>query len=233
MRERVLPKKALFVASGFAALSPIFAPGFKPETASAPIPQNTSVCVNLGNQTETLVSPDFMNMQKNLINIDWTKKESPTKVYIPKLNYADNLKPMNLIPDEINGGQTLQTPDEGLGTPKKPITDIVFIYGHSWWNRKQNPISQIDKLMKGDEIIIENNSGARRTYSVSGYRLYNYSDSKFTLDDDPDGTLVLQTTAVYGNQWLVDEQKVKSDLWPFIPEITDHAAFQVIATPEK
>lgn len=233
MRERVIPRKVLLVASGVALFSPIFAPNLRPKIASAPIPENVPICFNLNSQSSTASEPDFLNMQKNTIESDWTKKESPTMVYIPKLNYADNLKPMNIIPDG-NGGNTLQTPDEGLGTPEKPLADIVFIYGHSWWEKEQNPISQIDKLEHGDVIIIENITGERLSYAVSEYRLYNYEDPKFTLDDMPDSALVIQTTAIIGNQWLIDEQKVKSDLWPFIPEnISDHAAFLVIATPEK
>ncbi len=233
MSERMLPKRALIIVSGLTVLSPIFAPNFKPKTASAPILENLNVCVDLGSEIPSIPSFDFLKIQKNINNADWTNKESPTRVYIPKLNITDSLKPMWLIPTE-EGGQTLSTPDEGLGTPKKPISNIIFIYGHSWWNRKQNPISQIDKLSLGDEITIENMLREKRTYSVSEFRLYNYSDPKFNLDDVPDDSLVLQTTAIIGNEWLIDEQRVKNDLWPFVPQdISDHAAFQVIAVPKK
>lgn len=231
MPERVLPKKALFLASGIAALSSIFAP-FESKKASAQIPENTPICEDLELPTPCIPSFDFLNIQKNKIEGNWIKLEAPTKVYIPKINYIDDLKPMGIIPKE-GGGKTLETPDEGLGTPSKPISEIVFIYGHSRWNKKQNPISQIDKLSRGDEITIESVLGYRRTYLVTDFKLYNYEDPKFTLDDPPNGSLVLQTTARIGGEWLVNEQSVKNDLWPFVPQnISDHAAFQVIATPK-
>lgn len=92
----------------------------------------------------------------------------PRALYIDKLDVAARVMPMS-----VNTDGSIQAPknifDAGWynGSVKPGETGAMFIDGHASGATRQGLLAYLDKLVEGDEIVVEKGSGEKLTYKVT------------------------------------------------------------------
>lgn len=167
----------------------------------------------------------------------WEKGDRPKFLMIPKIDFRSNVQISKFIKKDENH-LSYEVPTSGIATPQEQMPGLIFIFGHSRWNRVMQDFSRIEDLELGDIVAIVNQREQPFFFKVSNFRLVNPDET--VLIPKESLLLTLQTTAVdavtgnLSDDWILSIDKVLAKVGTNRPVDLDQSlVFMIDANPTK
>ncbi|HEY5601446.1 MAG TPA: hypothetical protein VIK81_05190 [Patescibacteria group bacterium] len=151
----------------------------------------------------------------------WSEFDLPISVNIPQIDFFDMIQLADSKPGKKENHLTYITPETGIATPRHPLKNSIFIFGHSRKDKKDLlPIHNIQNLEKGHIFAVQNQKTELFFFMVKNFKLVNLAEPNAVLNSYNEPTVVLQTTAkdsVKPNDWILDEDLILSKVGNNLP----------------